>query len=167
MKKRPAASTLKKIVLEPFDQALLPGYLNPALLGRSDEVDVLTLQGKHMSFIISDIKAVYFVRDLTATFSLAQKVFRSRPKINGLWVRLLFRDQDVVEGVIPNNLLDLIDSAIRLNPPDLRGNTLSMFVPRSSLLEMSVVAVIGATRRRPITIPSEPSVPAQTSLFSE
>jgi len=35
-----------------------------------------------------------------------------------------------------------------INPPDLRTNVQRMFVPRSALESLTVLAVIGATRRQ-------------------
>ena len=41
----------------------------------------------------------------------------------------------------------MLDSGIQLTPPDLHGNTLRMFVPRSALLELKVLGVVGVARR--------------------
>ncbi len=62
-----------------------------------------------------------------------RKTFLSRPKLDGLWVRLRFRDEDVMEGIVANDLLDLLDKGVQLTPPDLHGNTLRIFIPRSAL----------------------------------
>ena len=51
-----------------------------------------------------DIKSIAFVRDFDQPGS-ERSVFQTRPKMEGLWVRLRFRDGDVLEGVMPNNLL--------------------------------------------------------------
>jgi hypothetical protein len=52
-----------------------------------------------------------------------------------------------------------------LTPPDLRSNTQRLWIPRSSLEELDVVAVIGAAKRKPV--PAEKAkVPAeQEELF--
>ena len=36
---------------------------------------------------------------------MLRRTFLSRPKLDGLWLRLTFRDGDVQEAVMPNNLL--------------------------------------------------------------
>ena len=111
----------------------LKGYLNPAALGRTEAVDLLTPAGERRAISLADIKSVYFVREFNEAFELERKTFLSRPKLDGLWVRLRFRDDDVMEGIVGNNLLDLLDAGVQITPPDLHGNTLRMFVPRSAL----------------------------------
>ena len=78
---------------------------------------------------------------------MERKTFLSRPKLDGLWVRLRFRDDDALEGIVSNNLLDLLDTGVQLTPPDLHGNVLRMFIPRSALAEMKVLGVVGVARR--------------------
>jgi hypothetical protein len=157
-------STHKKVVVSLLDGSAIKGYLNPAALGRSDEADLLTLAGEHRAIALGDIKSVYFVREFDEGFELERKTFLSRPKLDGLWVRLRFRDEDSLEGIVGNNLLDMLESGIQLTPPDLHGNTLRMFVPRSALLEMKVLGVVGVARRAP---PGAKPAAAQSKLFNE
>jgi hypothetical protein len=166
--KTPApSSTLKKAVILLLDRTSLKGYLNPTLLGHSDQVDLLTAAGEHRAIQLTDIKSVYFVREFAEPFELERKTFLSRPKLDGLWVRLRFRDDDVLEGMVGNNLLDLLDSGAQITPPDLHGNTLRMFVPRSALVEMKVLGVVGVARRTPQERPGKKVAPAQSKLFKE
>ena len=54
----------------------------------------------------TEVKAVLFVRDFDPTADTnLRRGFLSRPKLDGLWLRLTFRDGDVQEAVMPNNLL--------------------------------------------------------------
>jgi hypothetical protein len=115
---------------------------------------------------------VHFVREFNASFELERKTFLSRPKLDGLWVRLHFRDEDVMEGIVPNDLVDLLNSGVQLTPPDLHGNTLRLFVPRSALLEMKVLGVVGGARRATRRVAagggrSAEAHAAQTKLFGE
>jgi hypothetical protein len=113
------------------------------------------------------MKSVYFVREFKDTFEPERKTFLSRPKLDGLWVRLRFRDQDVMEGIVSNNLLDLLDTGVQLTPPDLHGNVLHMFIPRSALAEMKVLGVVGVARRSPQATKAMRAVEAQSKLFDE
>ena len=97
---------------------------------------------------LKDIKSVYFVREFGDSESLLRKTFTSRPRTEGLWVRLKFKDKEVVEGLMPNDLSQQIDEGFLINPPDLRSNTQRIFVPRSALESLTVLAVIGATHRK-------------------
>jgi hypothetical protein len=137
------------------------------MLGRSAEIDLLTPDGEHRSIRLQDMKSVYFVREFKDTFEPERKTFLSRPKLDGLWVRLRFRDQDVMEGIVSNNLLDLLDTGVQLTPPDLHGNVLHMFIPRSALAEMKVLGVVGVSRRSPQATKDMRAVEAQSKLFDE
>jgi hypothetical protein len=168
VKKRAPASTLKKVVVLLLDRRAVRGYLNPAGLGRADNIEVLTLEGEQESVRLADIKSVYFVREFKDPFESERKTFLSRPKLDGLWVRLRFRDDDSMEGIVANNLLDLLDTGVRLTPPDLHGNVLHMFIPRTSLAEMKVLGVVGVARRSArATRDIGAVIDAQSKLFRE
>lgn len=130
-----------------LDRTAIKGYVNPASLGRGEVIDVLTPAGEHKAIPADEVKCVYFVREFEGDFELERKTFLSRPKLDGLWVRLQFRDDDVMEGIVSNDLLEMLNSGVQLTPPDLHGNTLRLFVPRSALREMKVLGVVGVARR--------------------
>lgn len=168
MKKRGPASTLKKVVVLLLDGGTLKGYLDTRTLGHSDSADVLTTDGEHRSILLRDVKSVYFVREFSDSFEPERKAFLSRPKIDGLWVRLRFQDEDIMEGIVYNDLIELLDGGVRLTPPDLHGNVLHMFVPRTALSELKVLGVVGAARRTPrASREIRPLREAQSKLFSE
>jgi len=143
------------------DHTTLQGYLNPTRLP-DDPLDVLTTNGEHREIPLKEIRAVYFVRDFTDDYEPERKAFFSRPKLDGLWVRLKFRDNETLEGVVNNDLLALLDSGIQITPPDLNGAAVRIFVPRSALSEVTVLGVVGVARRKPAA-----AAPAQPKLFSE
>jgi hypothetical protein len=165
VKDRAPASTRKKVVVLLLDRGHLRGYLNPAALARAEAFDLLTPDGEHVSVAMASVKSVYFVREFPDVFQPERKVFLSRPKLDGLWVRLRFRDEDVMEGIVANDLLDLLDNAVQLTPPDLHGNTLRLFIPRSALAEMKVLGVVGAARRTPRAAGAVAA--SQSKLFNE
>jgi hypothetical protein len=168
VRSRAPASTHKKVVVLLLDRSAVRGYLNPATLGRSDEVDLLSVDGEQKSIQLDGVKSVYFVREFKDPFEPERKTFLSRPKLDGLWVRLRFRDDDAMEGIVSNNLLDLLDTGVRLTPPDLHGNVLHMFIPRTALAEMKVLGVVGVARRSPrATRDIRAVLEAQSKLFSE
>lgn len=151
-----------------LDQTPLKGYANPKSLGHEEMIDLLTPDGEHQAIVSENVKAIYFVREFDEDFEPERKTFLSRPKLDGLWVRLRFRDNEVMEGIVSNDLLDMLNSGVHLTPPDLHGNTLRMFVPRSALTEMKVLGVVGVARRAPRQpIDTQPAIPAQSKLFSE
>ncbi len=157
------ASTHKKVVVLLSDRSSLRAYLNPARLGQAEHVDILTPDGEHVSLPLGQIRSIYFVREFTDDFEPERKAFLSRPKLDGLWVRLRFSDGQTMEGVVPNDLLTLLDNGVQITPPDLDSPTVRMFIPRTALAEMTVLGVVGVARRKPATA----VLVAQTKLFSE
>jgi hypothetical protein len=118
-------------------------------LGESVGLDILTAQGEHEEIPIASVRAIYFVRDLKDDYELGRRSFLRRPKLEGLWVRLRFRDNETLEGVIPNDLLSFLDNGLHLTPPDFNSNTDRIFVPRTALNELTVLGVVGIARRKP------------------
>jgi hypothetical protein len=162
VKARAATSTHKKVIITFPDGTSLQGYVNPLRLP-DDPLDVLTTNGEHREVPLKEIRAVYFVRDFTEDYEPERKAFFSRPKLDGLWVRLKFRDNETLEGVVSNDLLALLDSGIQITPPDMNGAAVRIFVPRSALSEVTVLGVVGVARRKPFAAASA----AQPKLFSE
>jgi hypothetical protein len=166
MKKPVAPATLKKVVVALADRSAIRGYLNPAKLGKSETFDLLTQDGEHREVTIEDVRSVYFVREFTPNYEPERKAFLSRPKLDGLWVRMKFRDNDTLEGVVPNDLLAILDSGVHITPPDLQGDTQRMFIPRAAITEMKVLGVVGIARRTPDKAAAA-AVAAQPRLFTE
>lgn len=168
MKSRTPSSTHKKVVVLLLDGTATRGYLNAAVLGRAETINLLTPEGEHKAIELGDVKSVYFVREFLEPFEPERKTFLSRPKLDGLWVRLRFRDNDVIEGIVSNDLLDLLDTGVQLTPPDLHGNSLRLFIPRTALEEMKVLGVVGAARRTARDASAARAIAAaQPKLFSE
>ena len=70
-----------------------------------------------------------------------------------------------MEGIVANELLDLLDKGVQLTPPNLHGNTLRLFIPRSALSEVKVLGVVGVARRSPAD--TRVATASQSKLFSE
>jgi hypothetical protein len=163
LKTRAPASTHKKVVVVLSDKRPLRGYLNPTHLGQADPIDVLTPEGEHQEIPLERVRSIYFVRDFSDDFEPERKAFLSRPKLDGLWVRLRYKDGETLEGVVPNDLLSLLDNGVQITPPDMNSSTDRIFVPRAALAELTVLGVVGIARRKPAAAASL----AQPRLFSE
>lgn len=162
MKSKAPASTHKKVIVELPEKKLLRGYLNPSRLAQAETIDLLTPEGAHEEIPVGKVRAVYFVRDLQEDIEMERKSFMSRPKLDGLWVRVRFRDGESLEGVIPNDLLGLQENGLQMTPPDFNSNTDRIFVPRTALTEFTVLGVVGIARRKPAA-----AAAAQPRLFKE
>lgn len=163
MKTRAPASTHKKVVVVLSDKKPLRGYLNPSRLAGTDSLDLLSPDGEHQQLPLARVRSVYFVREFSEDFEPERKAFLSRPKLDGLWVRLRYQDGDTLEGVIPNDLLGLLDNGLQITPPDLHSSTDRIFVPRTALAELTVLGVVGIARRKPAAA----ATAVQPLLFNE
>jgi Family of unknown function (DUF6982) len=141
------ASTHKKVVVRKMDRDSVNGYLAPTNFVHEGKLELLNTSGNVVAIDLRDIKVVYFVREFGEGESLPRKTFITRPRTEGLWVRLKFKDNETIEGLMPNDLSSNLAEGFLINPPDLRSNTQRMFVPRSALESLTVLAVIGASSR--------------------
>ncbi len=144
-----SASTTKKVLVRRLDRQVIAGYASPQSYLRPEGVEVLTRDGQVLVTPYQELRAVYFVRDLDADADLeGTKLFHSRPKLNGLWVRLKFRDDELLDGIVPNDLLQLMEYGLMITPPEAYANTQRIFVPRQALVELTVLGVIGSPLSR-------------------
>lgn len=141
-------STHKKVIVRKMDRDSLTGYVSGTHFVVDGKLELLTQSGKVIYIDLREVKGVYFVRDFGDTESLGRKTFTTRPRSEGLWVRIEFADNDVLEGLLPNELTLLTGDGYLIIPPDTRSNTQRIFVPRSALSSLTVLAVIGGGVRR-------------------
>lgn len=149
-----------------MDREALRGYVNPQSFLKPDGVEMLSLTGQVVFVPYKEVKGVYFVRDFEGDRDhLERKVFTSRPKLDGLWLRMKFKDNEIMDGILPNNLLLLTEKGFTVVPPDPYANNQRIYVPKSSLAELTVLGVIGnplKQRKRAAAVP-----PGQIRLFAE
>ena len=158
------ASTHKRVIVRKLDRDSVPGYIAAEEFLVGGKVELLNTAGNVILIDLSEVRGVYFVRDFADSNSLQRKTFTTRPRVEGLWVQLRFRDAEVLEGLMPNDLTLIRSEGFFLNPPDTRGNAQRIFVPRSALSKMTVLAVIGSTTKRRRQTGTEQQTPL---LFSE
>ena len=143
-----AGSTTKKAVIRRYERESLAGYVNPASFLQPEGVELLSEEGKVSSVPYPEIKSIAFVRDFDGAATPERQVFNTRPKMEGLWVSLQLRDGEVMEGMLPNNLLQLEHYGFTVIPPDPFSNTQRVFVPCTGLRSIQVLGVIGSSRNR-------------------
>lgn len=143
------AGSQKKVVVRSFGGELAWGYLPGSGFLSGDEVALMDPAGRVKSIFISDIQWIAYVRDFnlddrSEPERMGRRTFLGRPRTGGLWLRLRLRDDAVIEGLSEFDLgaLEglLEDRGLMLSPPDGRGNTLRLFVPRAA---MQAVEVLG------------------------
>jgi hypothetical protein len=143
-----AGSTNKKILLRRFERESLAGFVNPQSYLQADGIEVLTSAGSLLLVPYPEVKAVHFVRDFDGGEPSAEsRLFQNRPKMNGIWIRMRFRDGELADGLIPNNLLQIEPQGFTFIPPNAGANNQKVFVPRAALADVQVVGVVGSPLR--------------------
>jgi len=84
--------------------------------------------------------------------------------MEGLWISFQFRDGEIMEGVMPNNLLPVDPQGFTVIPPDPYSNHQRVFIPRAALRSVQVLGVVVSPLKK-----RKPKLPAkeQIGLFDE
>jgi hypothetical protein len=164
------SSSRKKAIFRKFSRDWVAGYLPVSGFVRDGQVEMLDLDGKVLALAAADVKWICYVRDfnsgeLNNPERLVRKTFAGRPRGDGLFVRARLKDGDLIEGLAANDVSLVGSDGIFLTPPDLRSNTQRLFIPRGSIEELEVVAVIGAAKRKPVEKVETPKDERQEELF--
>jgi len=159
-----ASSTTKKALIRRFQRETIAGYLNPVTFLQPGGIELLSAEGQVSVVPYQEVRTVSFVREFDVPQDDERQVFLTRPKMNGLWVRLRFRDGEIMEGILPNNLLQLEPHGFVVVPPDPYGNRQKVFVPRVALLGVEVLGVVGSPLKKR---KAKADVTGQIGLFDE
>lgn len=148
-----ASSTTKKAMIRRFERETLAGFISPVSFLQPAGLELLKQDGSVAILTYTEIKTVCFVKEFDlGEIPLEGKLFHTRPKMDGLWVRMTFRDGEVSDGILPNNLLRLDRYGYTVIPPEPYSNNQRIFVPRQALTALSVLGVVGSplTRDKPL-----------------
>jgi hypothetical protein len=141
-----ASLTAKKVVVRRFDRESLTGFVNALSYLQPTSLELLTPNGALVLLPYDEIKSVCFVKDFEAEAE-SRRIFMTRPKLEGLWVRMVFRDGEMLDGILPNNLLTWEIAGYTVTPPEPDSNNQRVFVPRSALKSIQVLGVVGSPLR--------------------
>ncbi|WP_089407728.1 DUF6982 domain-containing protein [Granulicella rosea] len=162
----------KKVILRTVNDTLHPGYLEPSGIVQRETVDLLDLDGRIASFPLAGIRSICYVRDFNLTDTvgperLVRRTFLARPRTEGLWLRVTLHGAEPLEGLAASDtsLLDALieDRGLYLTPPDTRANTQRVFLPRTAIAELKLLAVV-TTPSKPK--PAQPADDLQDDLFA-
>jgi len=165
------SSSRKKAIFRKFSRDWVAGYLPASGFVQLAQVEMLDLDGKVVSLATAELKWICYVRDfnsgeLNNPERLVRKTFAGRPRGDGLFIRARLTDGDTIEGLAANDASLVGSEGVFLTPPDLRSNTQRIWIPRGSIEELEVVAVIGAVKRKPVE-KMKPKDERQEELFTE
>lgn len=164
----------KKTVVRQFDGSLTWGYLPQSGFVAGEMIEVLDPAGRVIPLLLSQIKTIAYVKDFNLDQGIdpeqiGRRSFLSRPRSDGLWLKLGFRDNDILEGLANfdigfiESLLE--DRGLAVSPPDARSNTQRIFVPRAALVSVQVLGFIGAASKQKTV--ERASATIQAHLFGE
>ena len=151
------AGSQKKVIVRCKDGKVAWGYLPQSEFLRDGQVALMGTDGRVNPIDFNEIQMISYVRDfnlddLVDPERLGRRSFVSRPRGEGLWVRLGFADDSTLEGLMPFDLgfLDTLleDQGIFLTPPDGRSNVVRVFVSRWALRSLEVLGWITAPSLR-------------------
>jgi len=149
-------STNKKVLVSRFDREGMSGFVNPQSYLLAEGLELLSQDGAVSVIPYQDIKLVCFVRDFNQGEPRKElRLFTTRPKMEGLWIRMRFRDGDAMDGVLANNLLQIDSTGFSVIPPDPGFQNQRVFVPKAALSAIQVLGVVGSPLRiqkaKPVT----------------
>lgn len=160
-----AISTNKKVLLVRFDREALSGFVNPQTYLQPQGLELLSQDGAVNIIPYDEVKLVCFVRDFQQGEPRKElRLFTTRPKMEGLWIRMLFRDGDAMDGLLSNNLLHLEAHGFSVVPPDPGFQNQRVFVPKAALSQVQVLGVIGSPLRIRKT---KPTPKEQMEMFTK
>ena len=144
-----ALASNKKVLIVRFERESLQGFVQTPAGLEGEAIELLRLDGSLVRVPLTETKIVCFVRDFDAgELWREHPAFATRPKTPGLWVRFRFRDGDWLEGLAPNNLLQIEPAGFSAIPPDPSFQNQRVFIPRPALTGVEVLGVIGSPLRR-------------------
>lgn len=118
--------------------------MNPGDYLCSGYMELVTAGGNLQRVPYAEVKAVCFAKEPGRPDLFNDgNLFERRPKLAGLWARFLFRDSDLLEGVLSHNLLDWPKEGYLITPPRAGLTRQLVFIPREAVSETQLQGVIG------------------------
>ena len=142
-----------KVVAHLADGSLIKGYLGEAesfdplsagLTGNTlpPQVKLDLSNGGNMVVDLRQAKALFFVKTLEGRTDYVEvKFFERKPQIEGLWIKIRFKDGEITEGIVHNSLPFVADNGFFLRPPDPHSNNRVVFVVKSFLNDFRVLGI--------------------------
>lgn len=88
------------------------------------------------------IKAVFFVSSLDGSPEHSNLQFHAHaPVVPGIWMRVKFRDGEVIEGVVHNSIRYLTNPGFFLRPIDPASNNRLIYVMKGRLVDHQILGL--------------------------
>jgi hypothetical protein len=161
-----ASSTTKRVFVYRFDRQPLEAVVNPSEYLRENHLELITAGGNLQKLLYTEVKAVCFAKEPGRPDLFSDgNLFERRPKLAGLWTRFVFRDGDLLEGVLPHNLLDWPSQGYLVTPPRAGLTRQLIFISREALSETQLLGVVGVPAGEKRKSKSDPGRLGQLTMF--
>lgn len=144
----------EKVVIQ-FGNRTIKGYLDTPAWSTVEEMLSHAPHGSPESFRVRDpetnaveevsvgeIKAIFYVNSFVGDSKHEILNFHSRaPIVHGIWMRLQFRDGEVMEGIVYNSIRYLVDPGFFLMPTDPDSNNRLVYVRKDWLADHRVLGM--------------------------
>ncbi len=147
----------KKVIVRSFGGGVSWGYLPQDGFVEGDGIDLLDSGGRVLRIVLNEIKTIATVKDFNLEDvidpeRIGRRSFLGRPRGEGLWLKVEFRDGDLLEGLVHFDVqfmdVFMVDYGFRMVPPEARSNTQSLFVPRSAVAKIEVLGYVGTPGKK-------------------
>jgi len=139
-----SSSTAKRLILYRFDRQPSEALVHADAYLLAAGVELMSSDGNLQVIEYKDIKALCFAAEGAPTdLFREQTTFNRRPKTPGLWTSFKLRDGDILEGVLPHNLLEWPTHGYLLIPPRSNSYRQRVFLPRQAVAETVLRGTIG------------------------
>jgi hypothetical protein len=144
----------EKVVIQ-FGDRTVKGYLESPAWSTVEEMLSHAPHGAPESFHVRNfesgvveeilaeaVKAVFYVNSFEGDSKHEILNFHSRaPIVHGIWMRLQFRDGEVMEGIVYNSIRYLVDPGFFLLPTDPDSNKRLVYVRKDWLADHRVLGM--------------------------
>lgn len=115
---------------------------------RRGVIRVRRLDGVLEEISLLQTQGVRFVKEFEDDLSHRALLFYNTEPTELLWARLVFRNGDVIEGLIDNGAHLILDSGFLVTPTDPTGNDRFIFVMKSQLSDFRVLGLRHRNRQQ-------------------
>jgi hypothetical protein len=153
------SSSRKKVIVRQYDGPIVWGYASSDGFVTDDAVEILDPAAKLIFIALKKIKHIAYVRDFNLDDPddperMGKRMFSGRPRGEGLWVRLEFQNQEILEGLTHFDLTFLhdleVNKGVLITVPDTKSNTLKVFAPTSSLASIQVLGWVTSPSKQKV-----------------
>jgi len=139
-----SSSTAKHLILYRFDRQPVEALVHADAYLLEAGIEIMLRDGNIQVVDYNSVKALCFAADgAPADLFTVQTSFERRPKTPGLWASFRLRDDDVLEGVLAQNLLEWPAQGYFLTPPRASAYRQRVFLPRQAVRETALLGLVG------------------------